>query len=110
VVDAVDGNKGAVEDRVGQQSDPVHGRLQVVGGRGEQGDRLTDVAPGRGNADLEAGGQAGERVAVAQVSQRKQRLAAGTEATPVRSTLVAMGADQVGKVVQRSGRRGIAAG
>jgi hypothetical protein len=42
---------------------------QVVGGRAEQGDRFLDVAPGGGDANLEAGGEAGVGVAVAQVGQ-----------------------------------------
>jgi hypothetical protein len=52
--------------------------VQVVGGRGEQGDRLADIAPGSGNPDLESGGQAGEGVAVAQVGQGEQGLPAGS--------------------------------
>jgi hypothetical protein len=39
----------AVEDDVGQQPAPGHRLVQVVGGRGEQGDRLTDIASGGGN-------------------------------------------------------------
>jgi hypothetical protein len=56
----VDGDQGAVEDRVGEQPDPGHGRGQVVGGRGEQVDGLADVTPGGRDADLESGGQAGQ--------------------------------------------------
>ena len=46
-------------------SDPVHGCGQVVGSRGEQGDRFLHVAPGGGDADLESGGEAGIGVTVA---------------------------------------------
>jgi hypothetical protein len=64
--------------------------VQVVGGRGEQGDRLADIAPGGGNPDLESGGQAGEGVAVAQVGQGEQGLPAGVESAPTGSSLVAV--------------------
>jgi predicted enzyme related to lactoylglutathione lyase len=102
-VHAVDRDQRAVEDDVGHQPDPGHRLVQVVGGRGEQGDRLADIAPRGGNPDLESGGQAGEGVAVAQVGQGEQGLPAGVESAPAGSSLVAVGADQVGEVVQRSG-------
>lgn len=98
--DAVDRDHGAVEDRVGQPTDPGHGRSQVIGCGGEQGDRFADVAPGGRGADAEPGGQPGERVTVAQMRQREERLLAGVEATPVRTALAAVGADQVGEVVK----------
>src|SRR4051794_36838996 len=43
VVDAVDRDQGAVEDRVRQQADPGHGCGQVLGGGRQQGDRFADV-------------------------------------------------------------------
>jgi hypothetical protein len=69
VGDAVDRDQGAIDDGVGQPADAGHGRVQVVGCRGEQGDRLADVASGGGYSHLEPGGQAGDGVAVAQVGQ-----------------------------------------
>ena len=86
IVHAVDWDQRAVEDDVGQQPDPGHRLVQVVGGRGEQGDRLADIAPGGGNPDLESGGQAGEGVAVAQVGQGEQGLPAGVESAPAGSS------------------------
>ena len=68
------------------------GRLRPGGRVGaEQAEGLADVAPGRGRADVEAGGQASGGVAVAQVRQDQQSLTArvktaiaGTPADSVR--------------------------
>ncbi len=81
----------------------VRDGLQIVRGCGKQGDRLTDVPPDSGYTDFEPSSEAGERIAIAQMSQREQRLTAGTEAAPARSPLPAVAADQIGEVVQRSG-------
>lgn len=52
--DAVDRDQGCRRGLRRPADGSSHDRLQVVGGRGEQGDRLADVAPGGGHADLEA--------------------------------------------------------
>jgi hypothetical protein len=69
-----------------------HGGVQVVGRRAEQGDRFLDVAPGGGDADLEAGGEASVGVAVAQVGQGEQRLPAGVRPPPSGFALLAVAA------------------
>jgi hypothetical protein len=46
IMDAVDPDQGAVEDRVRQSADPFYRRIQVVGGCGEQVDGLADIPPG----------------------------------------------------------------
>ena len=71
--------------------------VQVVGGRAEQGYRLLDVAPGGGNADPEAGCEAGVGVAVAQMGQGEQGL---SRRVPPGSALLAVAADAFGQVVQ----------
>jgi hypothetical protein len=101
--DQVDRDQGAVEDRVRQAADSAHRGVQIVGGRGEQVDRFADVSPGGGHADFEAAGQTGVGVAVAQVRQGEQGLPGGVEATPPRSALFTVSADEAGEVVQGSG-------
>jgi hypothetical protein len=68
------------------------------------------IAPGRGNPDLESGGQAGQGVAVAQVGHGEQGLPAGVESAPAGSPLVALGADQVGEGFSDRVDSGIEAG
>jgi len=85
-------------------------RGQVVGDRDEQVDSFADVAPHRGDADLEAGGQAGQGVPVAQVGQGEPGLPAGAEPPPSGSPLFPVGSDEVAQVVQDRVDYGVAAG
>jgi hypothetical protein len=94
------GIRGAVEDRVGQLSDPVHRRKQVVGGGCKQVDGFVDVAPGGAHADPDTAGQLSQDVAVAQVGQGEQGLASRVEPPATGSALVAVLADETGEVVQ----------
>lgn len=74
VGDAIDGNERAVHDGVGQLRCALHSGVHVVGQSGQKIDAFADVAPGRGGAEGEAGGQAGAGIAVAQVGQYQKRL------------------------------------
>ena len=71
-----------VEDLVGQTADAVHGGAQILGCRGEHGDRFADLAPDGSHADAEPGRKTREGVAVAQVRQGEQGLPAGVEKRP----------------------------
>jgi hypothetical protein len=74
--DPVDRDQGAVDDHVGMPGllrvPDCLAELRRPGG--EQRDSLLDIPPGRGGAYPEAGRQAGERLALAQVRQDEQRL------------------------------------
>jgi hypothetical protein len=54
---SIDRYQRAVEDRVCQPADPMHGSGPIVGGRREQSDRFLHVPPGGADAHLEPGGQ-----------------------------------------------------
>jgi hypothetical protein len=85
----------------------AHGGVRVVGGRGGQIIGFTHVSPRGANANLEAPGQAGVGVAVAQMSQGERALATGIEASPTGSVLATVTADVTGEVVQDpDGQRG----
>jgi hypothetical protein len=53
-------DRDAVEDRVGQQADPGHRGVQVVGGAASKLDGFAHVSPGGGYADLKSAGQGGQ--------------------------------------------------
>lgn len=93
VGDAVDRDRRTVQDRVGQPPYAFHGGVQVFCSRAEQDDHLLDVAPGGGDPDLEAGGEAGIGVAVAQVGRGEQGLgpAASTVAGGIGSATYEIG-------------------
>lgn len=74
--DSVDRDQGAVQDRVRDPGDAPHGRVQVLGLRGEQVDGFSDVPPDRGDADREAAGQPSDGVTVTQMGQGEQGLPA----------------------------------
>lgn len=90
--DSVDPQQGAVKDHVrlsGGDSDRlVQGRRQ----RGQQLDRLSQVAVHRRGPDLEPAGQVGVGLALAQVGHDQQRLATGRELAPAGRSLGAVAA------------------
>jgi hypothetical protein len=96
-------HEGSVQDRVGEQPDPDHRRIEIVGGGGKQVDGLADVTPRGGDADLETSGQAGHGAAVTEVGRHEQGLPAWVETPPAGSALVAVGSDEAGEVVQAAG-------
>ena len=98
----VDRDQRAVDDQVGVPGlpGPFQRPAQLRGPGGQQGDGLGDIAPGRGGADAEPGGQFGERLALAQVSQYQQGLPPRAELAPGRADLPAVTADDPGGVIQ----------
>ena len=96
--EAVDRDQGAVQDHVGMPGLPgVPDRLAELRGAGrEQFHGLVHVPPGRGDADTEADGQAGERLAFAQASQDEQRLLAWVQLPPQRPDRLPVAADDSG--------------
>jgi hypothetical protein len=64
---------------------------------GEDLERFLDVAEHRGRADAEPGGEVGVGLALAQVRQHEQGLAADTEPAPSRADLAAVCSKCVGE-------------
>lgn len=100
----------AVQNRVSHLPDTSHRGVQVVGRRAVQGLTPPGRSARRWHADLEASRESGVGAAVAQMSQSEQRLPAGVEASPPGPTLLAVGSDAVGEVVQGAAGQGTAAG
>jgi hypothetical protein len=104
--DPVDPQQRPVEDHERLSSGDLDRLLERRCRRGEQGERLSDVAVDRRGVDLEAAGQIGVGLALTQVRHYQQGLAAGGELAPAGRPPVTVGAEGVGEQVQRAAGHG----